>query len=59
MRMLEVETLGHAAQLDLLIAAYQLERNLLAAVADCVIDFPKAAAADAALDGVAIQRPLS
>ena len=58
-RMLEVQTLGHAAQLNLLIAAHQFERYFLAAVADSVVDFPEAAAADAALDRVTIQRPLS
>ena len=59
-RVLEVEALGHAAQLDLEVAAaHQLEGHFLAAVADGVVHLAEAAAADAALQRVTVQRPLS
>ena len=57
--MLEVDALGHAAQLDVVLAAHQLEGHFLAAVADGEIDLAEAAAADAALDREAIQGPLA
>src|SRR5262249_42354419 len=57
---LQVEALGDAAELDVGVPArHQLQRHLLAAVADPVVDLAEAAAADAALDRVAVQRPLS
>ena len=56
---LEVQALGHAAQLDLGVAADQLEGHFLAAVADGEVDLAEAAAADAALERVAVQGPLS
>src|SRR5205823_2531859 len=57
---LQVEALRDAAQLDVVIgaAAQQLERDLLAAVADGEVDLAEAAAADAALQDVAVQRSL-
>ncbi len=59
MRMLEVQALGHAAHLDVLRTADELERHLLAAVAQRVVDFAEAAGADAALDRVTVERTLS
>ena len=56
---LEVEALGDAAQLDVAVAAHQLEGDFLAAVADGEVDLAEAAAADAALERVAVQGPLS
>ena len=56
---LEVQALGDAAQLDVEVAADQLEGDFLAAVADGEVDLAEAAAADAALEGVAVQGPLS
>ena len=54
---LQVEALRDAAELDVEIAADQLERDFLAGVAGGEVDFAEAAAADAALDRVALQRP--
>ena len=56
-RVLQVEALRDAAELDVEVAANELERDFLAGVAGGEIDFAEAAAADAALDRVAIQRP--
>ena len=53
--MLEVQALGHAAQFDVEVATDQLQRDFFAGVAGGVIDFTKAAAADAAFDRIAIQ----
>jgi len=59
-RVLEVEALGHAAQLDLEVAAaYQFEGHFFAAIADGIVHLAEAAAADAALQGVPVQGPLS
>ena len=55
---LEVEALPHAAELGVEIAADELQRDVLAGVADGVVDFAEAAAADAALDRIAGQRPV-
>ena len=52
-RMLEVQALRNAAQLDFQIAANQLQRDFLAGVAQGVINLAEPAAADAALDRVA------
>ena len=54
-RVLEVEALLHAAQLDVEVAADPLERDFLAGVADGEIDLAEAAPADPALDRVAGQ----
>ena len=54
---LEVEALADAAELDVEIAADQLQGDFLAGVADGVVDLAEAALADAALDRVALQRP--
>ena len=51
--MLEVQALRDAAQLDVEIAADELERDFFAGVADGEIDFAESAPADAALDRVA------
>ncbi len=59
LRVLEVEALADAAQLDVEVAADQLEGDFLAAVADGVVDLAEAAAADAALDRVAVQGPVA
>ena len=56
-RMLKIQALGDAAQFDIPIAANQFQRHFFAGVAGGVIHFAKAAVADAALDGVACQRP--
>ena len=56
-RVLEIQTLRHAAQLDFEIAADQLERDFLAGVARGEIDFAETAATDATLDRVAVERP--
>ena len=55
--MLQVQALVDAAELDVQVAADQLQRDFLAGVAQGVVDFAEAALADAALDGVALQRP--
>ena len=55
-RVLEVEALADAAQLDVEVPLDVLEGDFLAGVADGEIDLAEAAAADAALDGVAFQR---
>ena len=54
---LQVEALGDAAELDIQIAADELERDFFAGVAGGEIDFAEAAPPDAALDRVAFQRP--
>ena len=56
-RVLEVQALRDAAQLDVEVAADELERDFLAGVAGGEVDLAEAAAADAALDRVAVQRP--
>ena len=56
-RVLQVEALRDAAELDIQIAADELEGDFLAGVAGGEIDFAEAAPPDAALDRVAIQRP--
>ena len=56
-RVLQVEALRDAAELDVEIAANQLERDFLAGVAGGEVDLAEAAAPDAALDRVAFQRP--
>ena len=56
-RVLQIEALRDAAELDVEVAADQLERDFLAGVAGGEIDFAEAAAPDAALDRVAVQRP--
>ena len=53
---LQVEALGDAAELDLEVAADELEGHFLAGVADGEIHLAEAAAAHAALDRVAFQR---
>src|SRR5262249_13508569 len=58
-RLLQVEALRHAAQLDLLVVAQQLHRDLLAAIADGKVDLAEAAPADATLERVTIKRTLS
>ena len=55
--MLEVQALRDAAELDLQVAANELERDLFAGVADGEIDLAEPAAADAALDRVPFERP--
>ena len=55
--MLEVEALPHAAEFGIEIAADELQGDFLAGVAGGVVDFAEAAAAHAALDGIAAQRP--
>ena len=52
----QVEALADAAELDVQVAADQLQGDFLAGVAGGVVDFAEAALADAALDGVAGQR---
>src|SRR5438876_640585 len=60
MGVFEVEALAHAAQFDFQVpTAHELEGYFLAAVTDRIVNFPEATAADAALQGIAIQRPLS
>ena len=54
---LQVEALRDAAELDVEVAADELERDFLAGVAGGEVDFAEAAPADAALDRVAVQRP--
>ncbi len=56
---LEVEAVGDAAELDVRVAAEQLERDFLAGVADGEVDLAEPALADAAFDGEARQRPLA
>ena len=56
-RVLQVEALRDAAELDFQIAADQLERDFFAGVAGGEIDFAEPAAPHAALDRVAFQRP--
>src|SRR5439155_2148485 len=56
---LQIETLSDAAQLDVLIAAHQLERHFLAAVADPVVNLTEPAGPDPPLEGITLQRPLS
>src|SRR5262249_1006935 len=56
---LQVEALGDAAQLHLAVGPQHLEGHFLAAVADAEIHLAEAAPADAALQGVAVQRSLS
>ena len=56
---LEVQALGDAAQLDLRVAAHQLEGDFLAAVADGEVDLAEAAPADAALERETVQGSLS
>ena len=53
----EVEALPHAAEFGIEIAADELQGHFLAGVAGGVVDFAEAAAAHAALDGIAAQRP--
>jgi hypothetical protein len=53
----QVQALGDAAQLDVEVVAHQLQGDFLAAVADGEVDLAEAAAADAPLDGVAVERP--
>ena len=55
--MLEVEALPHAAEFGIEIAADELQGDFLAGVAGGVVDLAEAAAAHAALDGIAAQRP--
>ena len=55
--MLQIEALRDAAELDVQIAANQLERDFLAGVARGEIDFAETAPADATLDRVALERP--
>src|SRR5207237_10762906 len=58
--MFEVEALGHAAQLDLeIVPANQLQGHFLAAVAQRIVHLAEAAPADAPLERVAVQNPLS
>ena len=54
---LQIEALRDAAELDFQVAANELERDFLAGVARGEIDLAEPAAADAAFDRVAIQRP--
>jgi hypothetical protein len=56
-RVLQIEALRDAAELDIKVAANQLERDFLAGVAGGEVDFTEAAATYAALDRVAFQRP--
>ena len=56
---LEVEAMGDAAELDVGVAAEELERDFLAAIGDGEVDLAEPALADAALDGVPIQRSLA
>src|SRR5262245_21397364 len=58
-RMLQVEALVDAAQLNVEILANALESDLLAAVADAEIHLAEPAAADTALDRVPVERLLS
>src|ERR1700736_2615456 len=57
--MLEVQALAHAAQLDLEVAADQLQRHLFAAVAHAIIDLAKTASPNAPFQRVAVQGTLS
>ena len=54
---LEVEALPHAAEFGIEIAADELQGDFLAGVAGGVVDLAEAAAAHAALDDIAAQRP--
>ena len=54
---LQVEALRDAAELDIEVAADELEGDFFAGVAGGEIDFAETAPADAALDRVAIERP--
>ena len=56
---LEVEAVADAAQLGVGVAAEELERDFLAAVADGEVDLAEPALADAPLEGVAVERPLA
>jgi hypothetical protein len=58
-RVLQVEALGDAAELDFEIAANELQGDFLARVAGGEIDFAKAAAPHSALDRVTFQRTRS
>src|SRR5258706_1884709 len=58
-RAFEVHALGHAAKLDLLVTLDNFQRYFAAAVADGVVNLAESAAADAALDGVAIERTIA
>src|SRR5437870_4100850 len=58
-RMLQVDAVRNATQLDAAVAAEQFQRDLFAAIGDGKIDFAEAAFADAALDGVTIERSLT
>ena len=53
--MFQVEALADAAQLDVEVAADELQRHFFAGVAGGIVDFAEAALADASLDGVAGQ----
>ena len=55
---LEVEAVGDAAELGVGVAAEKLEGDLLAPIGDREVDLAEAALADAALEGVAVKRPL-
>ena len=57
--MLEIQTMLHAAQLDVEIPPDQLQGHFLAAVADGEINLAKSPPSHAALDGVARQRPIA
>jgi hypothetical protein len=57
--MLQVEALSDAAQLDLRVAAHQLEGDLFAAIADGEVNLAEAPSADAALQRETIQGSLS
>src|SRR5207245_1415259 len=59
MRMLEVEALADAAQLDMEVSLNQLERDFLAAVRKGMIDLAEAAPADAVLQRISCQRPIA
>ena len=51
-RMAQVQTLLHTAQLDIDVVLQELERDIPPAVADCEIDLAKASAMQRTLDGV-------
>ncbi len=54
-RVLEIQALRDAAELDVEVLLEQLERHFFAGVGEGVIDFAKTAAVDGPLDRVAIE----
>ena len=59
MRAFQIHALRDAAKLDVGVVAQVFEGNFPAAVAHREVDFAEPAPADAALNGVTIQRPVA